>query len=154
MNKIEDIKMRKNSQGIYDFSFADGDFTYVEGLDSAIQMSILCERRASESERALPQKRRGWWGNDASDVLNFEIGSKLWLLSEARLLQDTVNKAVNFGKDCVQWLIEDDLFDRVEVTGRIIENRILNIYFKFIKNNIITTKGYDLVRKSFTDNSI
>jgi phage gp46-like protein len=155
MKKIIDIKMRKNDSGIYDFSFADGDFITVEGFDTAIQISILGERRASESEVMQPQKRRGWWGNEASEIVGFEIGSKLWLLSQARLIQDTINMSVDYGKQCLQWLVDDKYFDKIVVSGEIKNQDTGILNFNLVENNNIVEKmGYDIRRKTFIDGEI
>ena len=46
--EIIDLAFIQDSDGIFDLAIADnGDFETVDGFDTAISMSILCERRAS-----------------------------------------------------------------------------------------------------------
>jgi phage gp46-like protein len=155
MDKKIDIKMRLNSDDYYDFSIKNGDFEMVEGFDTAIQMSIFCERRASESEIKIPEKRRGYWGNECLEVIGFENGSKLWLLSQCRLTNETLNKAIDYTQSCLKWLVDDGYLDKVVVGGNLISGTtaILNIDL-YRANNIVFSKGYDIWQRTFTDGEL
>jgi phage gp46-like protein len=91
--------------GYYDLSIgSDGDFEKLDSFDTALQLSLFgSDRRASATEEATPQKRRGWVGNQFADV---ELGSKLWLLYQARLTNETVNRAKTYCQQALQWLID------------------------------------------------
>lgn len=147
--------MRITSGDYYDFSILNGDIETIEGFDTAIQMSFFCERRASESEIKIPQKRRGWCGNEASEIVGFEIGSKLWLLSQARLDQVTLNKAIDFIQDANNWFVEDKYATKVAVSGEMLDSMTIILYVKYYKNNsIVAAVGYDVWRRSFVDGEI
>lgn len=150
-NTITDIKMQKTADGYYDFVISGGDFESISGFDNAILMSLLCERHADESEIAPPQKRRGWIGNEMLDIENFEYGSKLWLLDQARLTQDTLNKSVDYSRQGLQWFIDDGYSERINVTGEIRNNSILLDIIFYNKNDIIERRGFDVWRKTFID---
>jgi len=97
-----DIKLN-DDKGYWDIDFdSQGDFVLEDGFDTAILMSLMCNKRANEAEVEAPQYRRGWWGNETSDFDNFEIGSKLWLLSQARATQNTLNRAIRYTQDALQ----------------------------------------------------
>lgn len=113
-----DIDISKNSAGLFDIDIADdGDLVTTEGFDTALKMSIFCERRASPDEVQVSRFRRGWIGNLLADVVNFEIGSKLWLFDQARLNADTINGVNDSIKDGLLWLIEDDYLDDITVSS-------------------------------------
>lgn len=112
-----DLKLTKTSAGYYDISFTDGDFTLTDSFETAILMSLLCEVRADASEVPAPEHRRGWWGNEVATVPNYQIGSKLWLLEQARNNQNTLNLAVNYVKNSLQWLEDDGYIKKIEVNG-------------------------------------
>lgn len=138
-----DIALTKSS-GYYDISFTDGDFTLTEGFDTALQISLFCERRAAPSEMPAPQLRRGWWGNLLNDVAGFEIGSKLWLLSQARATEDVLNDAINYVEQCLSWLIEDTYLTNIVVTGALHEAGItLNIEL-LRDQDIVASDSFDL----------
>lgn len=95
----------------------DGDLLTVNSFNTALQMSLFCERRASGAEESVPELRRGWIGNEANEVQDFEMGSKLWLLMQSRLDQNVLNEAVDYTKQCLAWFVEDKLLKSVDVFG-------------------------------------
>ena len=140
-----DIKMAKTSDGYYDLSFEDGDLVTTEGFDTAINMSIMCERRASVSEVPAPAKRRGWWGNAYLGFANFEIGSKLWLLLQARATENTLNNAVTFAKAALQWFVDDEYLDKVNATADYDTEGTLVLLIELIRaQDIVLSNGYRL----------
>jgi len=137
--------LKNNNDKFYDINFgSDGDFIKTEGFNMALKISLMCERRASESEVALPQFRRGWWGNEFLGFDNFEIGSKLWLLNQTRATQNTLNNSITYTQNSLQWLITDNYLSRVHVTANYEDNG-LNINIDLIRsNNLVESYGYSL----------
>lgn len=87
----------------YDIDIEDGDVKKIKGLDTSIIISVLSNQRASASEVPYSLNRNGWWGNL---FLDYENGSKVWLLFQAtatennrNLLNDYVTKSLNWLKD-------------------------------------------------------
>lgn len=107
MNKYLDIEFKRNTDGIFDISIENGDIVMINSFSTAIDISIYAERRAEASEQPVNYLQRGWWGNELSDVQGFEIGSKLWELTQARDTTDTRNKAIAYLQEAFQWLIDD-----------------------------------------------
>lgn len=108
---------------LYDFTLDEnGDIKNDDFFDTSLLYSIFGERRASPDEVVEPQLRRGWIGN--SD--DFENGSKIWLLSQARLTRDTLNRLQDEAEKALQWLVDDGLavsIDQVVATvsgGRVL----------------------------------
>lgn len=92
----------------YDVTFTpQGDFTPEEGFDSSLIVSVLEERRANSSEISEPIARRGWWGNTVAQSGDPEVGSKNWLLSQARNTDDTANLSENYTRESLEWLEQD-----------------------------------------------
>jgi len=147
-----DIKLN-NNKGYWDISFdSQGDFVLEDGFDNAILISLMCERRANESEVVAPQFRRGWWGNETSDFDNFEIGSKLWLLAQARATQNTLNRAINYTQDALQWMIDDGYVEQITVDAKYRNLTDLILLITFVRSNNKTfTKGYDVWNNTFTE---
>ena len=110
-----DFELLEDSQGIFDLQISEGQFVTQNSLDTALKMSLLEQRRADVSEQPVNFRRRGWWGNELSVIEGFEIGSKLWLLSQARRTLETLNFAQRFTEDALQWLIDDGFFVRIDV---------------------------------------
>jgi len=139
-----DILLEKDN-GFYDLAFDNGDLKSTQGFTSALLMSIFCERRATASEVADPSKRRGWWGNAFLGFTDFQIGSKLWLLSQARADQVTLNNSITFSSNAVEWFKEDKYIDKANVTADYDEQNALLIFIQFlIGQDIVLNKGFRL----------
>lgn len=117
-----DIKLTKTNQ-LWDISLTDDDdLEGIESTDTAIDISLFTDKRVDSSEVQTAELRRGWIGNLFNGVIEYEIGSKLWLIYQSRNTNETANRGIYFIKDSLQWLIEDDLADDIEVTA----NRTVN----------------------------
>jgi phage gp46-like protein len=102
----------------------DGQTTPL-GLDAAdplvraVIVSLVTWRRANPDDD-LPDvgtqaQRMGWWGDSFPSVANDRIGSRLWLLSRAKLTDTAVAQAKEYAKEALQWLIDDGVAARVQV---------------------------------------
>lgn len=139
-----DIKLIKDKNGLYDISFKNGDIETTNSFDTSIINSLFCDRRASSHEIKSSELRRGWWGNTLNNDISHEIGSKLWLLEQARVTQDTLNKAIDYARTSLQWLISDGYLNKINVTGSYERNKInLNTQL-FRPNGIVDTQAYVL----------
>lgn len=116
---MRDILLEKIGDN-YDISFEDGDFKSTEGLESAIIISLFTDKRASESEVSEPSLRRGWVGNELNEDSTYNIGSKLWLVSQARANQKSLNDSISFAKESLQWMIDDQIAKDITVTGELL----------------------------------
>ena len=142
-----DLKLtRKKELGnIYDISIVDGQLELTDNFDTNLQMSVYCERRADSSEVLLPQQRRGWWGNELSETVGFEIGSKLWLLQQARLTKDTLNKAIAYTQEALDWFVEHKLLKRVQVEASLNGNSGIRLTIKLTRfSDEVETRFFDL----------
>ena len=124
-------KLELTESCAYDYSITDGDFTHDNSYDTDIIVSLMCDRRATKEEIQQPELRRGWHGDVDSTLRGYLIGSKIWLLFQSRLTQDTVNTCENYAKDALSWVTEKNIADRVNVTGYRTgtETIVINIYF-------------------------
>lgn len=111
------------SSGLYDFSIdQNGDIKTEEFFDTSLLYSIYGERRASPDEVVEPQLRRGWIGNSEE----FENGSKIWLLSQARLTRSNLNRLQDEAKKAIQWLVDDGYAVLIDnVTATVTDNGVL-----------------------------
>ncbi len=111
-NRI-DIKVTQDPSNQWQVAFnSDGDFETVDGFDTALQMSILSEKRANAEQVPTPQLRRGWVGNEDQE---FPIGSLNWLVDQSRRNSDTLNDLKTYTEGGLQWFIDEDLLDEIEV---------------------------------------
>ena len=139
-----DIKFKQNNQGQWDIDFVNGDFEMTQGLDTAVYLSVLGEKRASPSQVTEPTLRRGHFTNEFSDIEGYEVGSLLWLytqqskntLSNLSLIESAV-------QDGLKWLVEDKIVSKVEVVATK-QNTGVNIGINLINKLQKDSKYYDL----------
>lgn len=84
-------------------------------LHRALLISLFSDRRA-EVDDELPfddGDRRGWW----ADAFNaFPIGSRLWLLTRAKVTNETANTARDYIVEALDWMIQVGLATSIDVT--------------------------------------
>lgn len=109
--------------------FMDGsDLASDEGLQTAVVLSLFLDRRA-ETDDELPEggDRRGWWADAYPDVENDRIGSRLWLLSREKQLNQVLIRAREYAAEALQWLIDDGVAEAVEIDAYIPVRGVLRL---------------------------
>lgn len=142
---MQDILIEKDNDNLYDISFEDGDFKLTDGLDTAIVLSLFTDGRADSSEVSEPILRRGWIGNEQNENEDDYFGSKLWLLEQARINNDTSNRVTSFSQDALSWMINSDYAKKLDINSEISDkDKIrINIVFTTI-NNKTESRQYKL----------
>ncbi|WP_432721298.1 phage GP46 family protein [Jeongeupia wiesaeckerbachi] len=82
------------------------------GLDSAITLSLLTDRRAEPGD-AVSGDQRGWWGDALENAV--PLGSRLWLLAREKQLPSTLRRAEAYATEALQWLIDDGIATSIAV---------------------------------------
>jgi phage gp46-like protein len=118
----QDVKLTKTETGYYDLSISDGDLETVNGLETAIIVSLFTYARANVGEIPEAFRRSGWSGNILTKRENFELGSTLWTLV-ARQEQITYNRGEAIVKKALRWLISDGIADVITVEMEKIHDR-------------------------------
>lgn len=102
-----DAVLQELAGGAFDLKIGfDGDLETADSFDTSITVSLLSDQRANEAEALLPQRRRGWIGDEARTD-GFLNGSKLWLLEQSRRTRTTLNQAADAARIALQWLVSD-----------------------------------------------
>lgn len=117
-----DIALIWSDDNVGDILAADFDLQTDEGLQTAILVSLFTDRRASPDDElpAGETNRRGWWGDVAPEVPGDVIGSRLWLLFREKKLAEVIVRANEYAREALQWLIDDKVAQRVDVTAEAI----------------------------------
>lgn len=98
----------------WDLRLEDGDFIGDDGLETAIAISLFTDRRVSvEQLPAFSQDRRGWWGDMIPVVEEDQIGSRIWTLNRAKIVNETLRLHEDYARESLQWLIEDGVADAI-----------------------------------------
>lgn len=107
----------------YDFVIdSNGDIETDNFFDTALLMSLFCERRASSSEVKESSRRRGWIGNEQGD--GFEIGSKMWLFEQERITVTLLSQIEKAAFNGVKWQIEDGYAIDIKTKAQLINNAV------------------------------
>ncbi len=103
-----DLKLFKEGKR-YTLGFdPSGDFAKDYGFDGHLAYSLLGEKRATESEVLDSSLRRGWIGNEFSEIEN---GSKIWLYEQERITRTVLNGVRDAALESIQWMAEYGIFE-------------------------------------------
>lgn len=119
---------------------SDGQNSDIEGdngLFTAVVISLFTDARANNDD-PLPDERigvpsdlRGWWGDhvQGDDFLAVDgrMGSRLWLLSREKDLDEVVARAQQYAEESLAWLLRDGHVTRLEVVASRVSSGYLGI---------------------------
>ena len=88
-----------------------------DDLRRAVYNSLFSWARASDSDELPGDSKQGWWGDTYADDTGDHFGSKLWLLSRAKVTQETLLKAQDYAAAALQWMIDDGIAKSVDVSA-------------------------------------
>jgi phage gp46-like protein len=137
-----DIAVIQDDKGRFDIAVENGDLKAVDGLDTALYVSLFTDARATDQQILVPEYRRGWIGNVASPVEGRQLGGLMWLVDQRRLTQTTLNEVVDYARKSLQWMLDDDVCVNVEVTGSIVPTQGIRLHITMTSNEGITESRY------------
>ena len=115
-NKVTDFKLFYTDEtDMLDLKIENGDFVVTGGLETAVDMSILIDRRAEPHEVSLPEKRRGWIGDTLKNKRYARLGSGLWLYNQRRVNAVTRIGVDNEVRASLSWLLDSGFCSKIEV---------------------------------------
>jgi phage gp46-like protein len=149
-----DIKFFYNADGPATIRVSGYELLRDPGFETAVLISILSDARADATD-TLPtsgETRRGWWG---SQLIDHQLGSKLWLLERSKITDSTLALAEQYVNDALDWLKTDDIAQDIHtVAARDVskKNQInfkttikktdsINVTFKYFINWEYQTSG-------------
>jgi len=111
-----------------DWREGHGDLVNGDDLQTAIIISLFTDRVARDDDDIDGDDRRGWWGD--ADEEN-DIGSRLWLLRRQKLTQAVAQKAEDYSREALQWLVTDGVVSSYSVATQIVYPRRLNMVIRY-----------------------
>ena len=112
---MQDVKLVKNSNGIYDIPVSNGDFESVSGIETAVGLSLFSDSRVDPGNVPIAYRRRGFVGDLLTKSENYELGGQLWLSDQARLTERTRTEISDRAQKSLQHLIDDGIADEIQV---------------------------------------
>lgn len=114
---------------IVENAYTTTDVESDEGLETAVLLSLFTDRWA-ETTDVLPSSetdRRGWWA-DAIPVVEGDLwGSRLWLLAREKEQASVLERAREYTREALQWMLDDKVAERVDVTAEIVSRGVLGL---------------------------
>lgn len=107
-----------------------GDLIDGNDLQTAIIISLFTDRVARDDDDIDGDDRRGWWGDSGE---NMDIGSRLWLLRRQKLNQKVAQKAEDYAREALQWLLTDGVVSSIDASTQIVYPRRLNMVLRYRK---------------------
>lgn len=141
-----DIALTWNpASGKADLGMNGPDLATDAGLTTAVIVSLFTDRLADEGD-GIPDgtsDRRGFWGDEAFQqpgvVPAYLTGSKLWLLDRALQTQDTLNKAQDYAKQALQWMIADGVAGSVEAVATFPRQGWIELFIEIDQQGSLST---------------
>lgn len=101
-----DLLLEMVGESDYDLAYTGNDLRVDRQLKSAVTLSVYSD--------AFVDGQRGWWG-DTYQGERPVANCKLWTLMGAKTTHHNRLKAEQYLKDAVQWLIDDEHLDTIEI---------------------------------------
>jgi phage gp46-like protein len=89
--------------------------------ESTLKEEIAISLFTNLREVGLNQEH-GWWGHALSDPPPF--GSKLWRILREKQTQETLEKATLFAEESLQWILDENLAQELNIESRFIPQGI------------------------------
>ena len=146
-----DIELSQdNDTGEFDIDFENGDFKLTDGLETAFLMSVFYKQRATPSQIQVPERREGHFTDTFNLDENYQVGCLLWLYSDQEkntdqnreLIEDTIRN------DGLQWLIDDNIINDVQVTATKRGDRLV-IEAQFVGVDEVNSRSHDAFINTF-----
>lgn len=110
-----DLLLSMVGESEYDLAYTGNDLQTDRMLKSAVTLSIYSD--------AWVDGKRGWWGDSYQNDRPI-ANCKLWTLMGARNTPENRLKGEQYIKDAVQWLIDDQHLDSIDITTEHQANRL------------------------------
>lgn len=126
-----DIAITLSAQApVFSLSLADTDLATDDGLKTAVLVSLFTDRRA-DADDELPDPRsgdrRGCWQDQYLANTGDSLGSRLWLLKRAKQTNETIERAKEYMREAMAWMLEDDVVTAIDVAAEWIERGVLGL---------------------------
>lgn len=130
------------SKGYFDFSIENGDIAKTDSIDTAVYMSVFCEKRTNKISE--PSLRRGHFTDQFNAVSGYQIGSILWFyIDQAKQIERDLPLIENAINDGLRWLIDDNIISKTITKATIVDNQ-LKIEVELINQLQTNSKYYNL----------
>lgn len=125
----QDVLVKQDESGVFDLRVDGADFAHVDGMETAIVVSLFTDARAPDSVVKSAKNRRGWVGDILTANVGRTLGSLLWTYDQSRLTRDILNRLDVTVENALKWMVDDGIAREIsaEVTQDSSRGIIINI---------------------------
>lgn len=123
---MQDTKHIMDENGLYVLDIKNGDLAVVDGLETAMLVSLFTNARLDESIRSNPMQRSGWVGNIQTAKTKRQLGGQCWTLENERITTYYLAQAKEKSRRAHDWMINDGVARHV-VTNASAKGQSVNI---------------------------
>lgn len=129
-----------------DIAIENGDLARDQSLRTSLLLSLFTDRRATPEElvRVGGDDARGWWGDSVAEVQGDQFGSKLWLLRREKVIQETLNRAREYARAALAWMVEDGVASELGVEAAWLDDLVARAPRGILALGIEITKPTDV----------
>lgn len=127
---MSDIALIINDLGTLDLRVSGNDLATDDGLESAVLVSLFCDRRAHPEQIRRGDDAsdlRGWWGDVDAREEGDSTGSLLWLLHREKQTRQTLTRAEQYAREALQWMLSDRVASHVEVSAEYVRPGVMQL---------------------------
>lgn len=100
----------------------NGDLKHDNSFDTGVNLALFTDGRADVSEVRRPEEQRG---TIVDLFTNKRNGSKLWLIGQSRNNAGALNRAIDYCKNALKYLVDEEFVRSVQVGGRLTSQGIV-----------------------------
>lgn len=119
----------------FDVAVQNADLVTGNDLATAIYISLFTWARAKNDDDIPSDTLKfGWWGDKIAEDNNHNTGSRLWLLLRKKMTQETINEAVSYIEEALEWMVKDGVVSKINIAPEIKGNDELDILITLYRN--------------------
>jgi phage gp46-like protein len=104
---------------------------------TGVLISLFSDRVANADD-AIPDGTtdpRGWWADDAK----YPVGSRLWLLGREKQIDSVPQRAKDYCKEALQWMLDDGVVARFDISAQWVRDGLLGLQVTAYQQDGTTT---------------
>jgi len=123
--------------GKVDIDLENGDLVTEDTIKTYVYISVMTDRRADPDDE-IPDgtdNPRGWWGDNFTELVGHQIGSKLWLRKRLKLIQEHINLIKDDIKECLRWMVQIKLAKEILIEAEKVDYQTLEVTIDVVLNS-------------------
>jgi phage gp46-like protein len=104
-----------------------------DDLIRAVLNSLFSWARAEDDDELPGISKFGFWADTYADEEGDKFGSRLWLLSRAKMTDENLAKAEEYAEEALQWMIDDGVATEIHATAERGDENRMNLLVEIVR---------------------